>query len=99
MKGLVIFLLIVVGLSLFSFMAISSSTNNKNINQDSKNIQFKTFTSAVCETKNNLLYCKDVLFINCNGKLSKAGDIKECNGFKIDNKVTGFAVLENPKNI
>ena len=93
MKGLVVFLLILVVLSLFSFMAISSSTNNKNINQDSKNIQFKTFTSAVCETKTNLNYCRDELFVNCNGKISKSSEIKECNGFKIDNKVTGFAVL------
>ena len=99
MKGMVTFLLILAGLSLFSFMAISSSTNNKNINQDSKNIQFKTFTSAVCETKTNLNYCRDELFVNCSGKISKADDVKECNGFKIGNKVTGFAVLENPKNI
>ena len=95
MKGLVIFFLIFVGLSLFGFMAVISSTNNDDIKQDSKSIQFKTFTSAVCETENNLNYCRDELFVNCNGKISKSSEIKECNGFEIDNKVTGFAVLEN----
>ena len=94
MKGLVIFLLVLVGLSLFSFMAVSLSTNKDEIKQDSKSIEFKTFTSAVCEEKNNLKYCKDELFVNCNGKLSKASEIKECNEFKVDNQVTGFAVLE-----
>ena len=94
MKGLVIFLLVLVGLSLFSFMAVSSGTNKDEIKQDSKRIEFKTFTSAVCEEKNDLRYCRDVLFVNCNGKLSKASEIKECNEFKVDNQVTGFAVLE-----
>ena len=94
MKGLVIFLLVLVGLSLFSFMAVSLSTNKDEIKQDSKSIEFKTFTSAVCEEKNNLKYCKDELFVNCNGKLSEASEIKECNGFKVDNRVSGFAVFE-----
>jgi len=94
MRGSVIFLLVLVGLSLFSFMAVSSGTNKDEVKQDSKSIQFKTFTSAVCEEKNDLRYCMDVLFVNCNGKLSKASEIKECNEFKVDNQVTGFAVLE-----
>ena len=94
MKGLVIFFLIFVGLSLFGFMAVISSTNNDDIKQDSKSIQFRTFTSAVCETENNLNYCRDELFVNCSGKVSKAEDTKECNGFKVDSKVTGFAVFE-----
>ena len=93
MKGMVLFLLILVILSLFSFMAVSLSNDKKNLKENSKNFEFKTFTSAVCETKNNLNYCRDELFVNCNGKISKSSEIKECNGFKIDNKVTGFAVL------
>ena len=93
MKGLVIILLVLIGISLFSFMAVSSGTDKNEINQDPKRIQFRTFTSAVCEEKNDLRYCRDVLFVNCDGKLSEASEIKECNGFKIDNKVTGFAVF------
>jgi len=94
MRGMVIFLLVLAGLSLFSFMAVSSGTNKNEIKQDSKSIEFKTFTSAVCEEKNNLRYCRDVLFVNCNGETSKASEIKDCNGFKVDNRVSGFAVLE-----
>ena len=94
MRGSVIFLLVLVGLSLFSFMAVSSGTNKDEVKQDSKSIQFKTFTSAVCEEKNDLRYCMDVLFVNCNGKISKASEVQDCNGFRIDNKVTGFAVFE-----
>lgn len=94
MRGLVIFLLVLVGLSLFSFIAVSLGTNKNEIKQDSKSIEFRTFTSAVCEEKNDLRYCRDELFVNCNGKISKASEIKECNGFKVDNQVNGFAVLE-----
>jgi hypothetical protein len=95
MRGLVIFLLVLAGLSLFSFMAVNSGTNKDEIKQDSRSIQFKTFTSAVCEEKNDLRYCRDVLFVNCNGKISKASEVQDCNGFKPDDRVTGFAVFEN----
>ena len=94
MRGLVVFLLILAGLSLFSFMALSSGINKENIEQNSKDIQFKTFTSAVCEEKSGFVYCRDELFVNCNGKISRANEIGECNGFKINNEVVGFAVFE-----
>ena len=95
MRGMVIFLLILIGISLFSFIAVSSSTNKEGAEQDSKNIEFKTFTSAVCEHKGDLVYCSDELFVDCNGKISKADEVRECNGFKLNSQeVTGFAVFD-----
>ena len=89
MRGLVIVLSIII------FVSSCSSINSKTVysNKTGNDSKFKTFTMAVCENKNDLMYCKDELFVNCSGKISKANDIKECNGFKIENKVTGFAVL------
>lgn len=96
MKGGVAFLLALVSLSLFSLAAVSLGSK-ENFKESLQNISFKTFTSAVCENKNGLLYCKDEMFIDCNGKISKADEVQECNGFKIENKVTGFSVLEPSK--
>lgn len=48
----------------------------------------------MCEEKNDLFYCRDELFVNCNGKISNAADVAECNGFKIDNEISGFAVFD-----
>ena len=47
--------------------------------------------------------CKEEVFVNCNGNVSKASDIAECNGIKLDiPKATGFAVFEkgwkDPRN-
>tara|TARA_Y100000310_G_scaffold345846_1_gene471155 strand:+ start:47958 stop:48248 length:291 start_codon:yes stop_codon:yes gene_type:complete len=53
---------------------------------------FQTFTSAVCEENNGFVECKDELFVNCNGNISN--NIKECNGFSVMDKVSGFAVFE-----
>lgn len=92
MRGLAVFLSILVGLSLFSFIAVSSAYNKAD-NEENHNIQFKTFTSAVCENKNGLVHCRDEYFVNCNGKISKSSEIGECNGFKISGKVSGFAVF------
>ena len=103
MRGLVSVMLILVFLSLFSFMALSVSKEYDEFKESAKSFEFKTFTSAVCEEKSELVYCKDELFVNCNGKLSKAAEIKDCNGIKLDAfKVTGFAVFgddwEDPRN-
>lgn len=93
MRGLGLFVLVLIALSLFSF--ITFSVNNNYNTKKSSNFQFKTYTSAVCENKNNLLYCRDELFVNCNGKVSRAEEIKDCNGINLgSNKVTGFAVFE-----
>ena len=93
MRGLVVFLIVIVVLSSLSFLALSIKDNKIPL-KNSKNIEFRTFTSAVCESKNDLVNCRDELFVDCNGKISKADEIKECNGFELKNqKVTGFAVF------
>ena len=97
MRGLAVFLSILVGLSLFSFIALSSATN-KAESVEKTEIQFKTFTSAVCENKNGLVHCRDEYFVDCNGKISNSAEIEECNGFRISSKVSGFAVFEKEWN-
>ena len=95
MRGLVSVMVVLVFLSLFSFMALSVNREYNDFKESSTGFEFNTFTSAVCEGKNDLVYCKDELFVNCNGKISKAGEIAECNGVNIDSfKVTGSAVFE-----
>ena len=99
MRGLVIFVLILVGLLSFSFIVISA----KNVNdiktetlEKPKALEFSTFTTAVCEDKGNIVHCKDEFFVNCNGKVSKAVDVAECNGMKVEApKILGFAVFGN----
>ena len=97
MRWLVIFLLILVIMASFSFVTVSINSGIKDEKIEIKNpdyAEFKTFTSAVCEEKNEFVYCKDELFVNCNGKISKAGEIEECNGINLDGfKATGFAVF------
>ena len=92
MKAKIIFLSALVIMVSFSLI-----TSKKDFSPfyENKKIEFKTFTSAVCENKQNAIHCKDNVFVNCNGKLSKAADVSECNGIKMDiPKETGFAVFE-----
>jgi len=98
MRGLVlvfIILLAILSLSLvignIDFLNINKNKNDGQI----KNFEFKTFTSAVCEDNEEVVHCKDEVFANCNGKISKVIDIAECNGIKLDvPKANGFAVFE-----
>lgn len=98
MRGPVLILLIVIGVSFFAFVA--AAINNLNYEkietkEQNKELQFSTFTSAVCENRDNLIYCKDELFVNCNGEISKADGFAECNGIKMKfPEVNGFAVFE-----
>ena len=94
MRGLVIFLLIVLVIS--SFIVVANINNDRiNDNKKSEELKFSTFTSAVCENKERFVYCKDEVFVNCNGQISKAIDIAECNGIRLDvPEITGFAVFE-----
>ena len=93
MGGLVlVFISIAVGIVFFGFLA-ESMKEDSNKQQD-KGFEFSTFTSAVCENKSNAVYCKDELFVNCNGNISKATDVAECNGMSFDApRITGFAVF------
>lgn len=97
MGGLVVFLLMLAVIASFSFVAANINNSDKKIenNQNSKALEFSTFTSAVCENREDAVYCEDEVFVNCNGEISKAVDVTECNGFKVDvPKVTGFAVFD-----
>ena len=64
MRGLASVLLVLVLLSLFSFMAVSVSNNKTDVKEKPRNIEFKTFTSAVCDNSSELIKCKDELFVN-----------------------------------
>ena len=106
MRGLVIFLLVLVGMASLSFIAISAKSVNDiktQVTEEPKIFEFSTFTTAVCEDKGEVVHCKDEFFINCNGKVSKAVDVAECNGIKFEApKALGFAVFskewKDPRN-
>ncbi|MEK6828189.1 MAG: hypothetical protein AABX78_02460 [Nanoarchaeota archaeon] len=94
MRGFVIFLLVIAVMASFSFVAANISTDKKETKQETKEFEFNTFTSAVCDNSQDFVHCKDEVFVNCNGKVSKAADVAECNGIKLDvPKPTGFAVF------
>ncbi len=100
MRGSVIFLLMLVGIASFSFAALSANSEKT---ENTKLLEFITFTSAVCEAKEEVIHCKDEVFVNCNGNISKAADVAECDGIRIDvPKVDGFAVFDrgwkDPRN-
>jgi hypothetical protein len=87
-------LFVVIAIFSFSFAAVKI---NKEIHQEpiQSNFQLSTFTSAVCNENNGFVNCKDELFVDCNGKFSRADEIEGCNGFNLDkSKLTGFAVFE-----
>lgn len=90
MRGLVLFLAVLAVIGALSF-ADASIVKEKT---EPKITQFKTFTSAVCYNDGKATRCKDELFVNCNGQISKADEIAECNGLKLDAvKPTGSAVF------
>ena len=99
MRGLVLVLLIVVIVPSLSFLVLSINNDkiedkNTEIEEKSKILEFSTFTSAVCENREEVVHCKDEFFVNCNGEISKAVDVAECNGIKVDvPKALGFAVF------
>ena len=106
MRGLVVVLIAVIGILSFSFVAVSiNHADNKNTEakEKIKSFEFSTFTSAVCENKADIVHCRDEVFVNCSGKVSKAVDVQECNGIKLDvPQSTGFAVFgdnwKDPRN-
>ncbi len=98
MRGLVIFMLLLVVMASFSFVAANiyiNDTKTKEEIEESQIFEFSTFTSAVCENSEDVVHCKDEVFVNCDGKVSKAVDVAECNGVKLEvPKALGFAVFE-----
>lgn len=103
MRGLVIILLILVVIASFSFITYSANSEKTKAKEKSKQFEFSTFTSAVCEDKENFVHCRDEVFVNCDGKIAKANELSECNGIKVETpKILGFAVFEkewkDPRN-
>lgn len=95
MRGLVTFTLLLVLMASLSFVAANINNEKSQTKEKSKVFEFSTFTTAVCENKEEFVNCKDEVFVNCNGKISKAVDIAECNGIKLEvPKTLGFAVFE-----
>ncbi len=94
MRGLVLFLLILVAIVSFSVIALNVDFE-KEAKEEAKELEFSTYTSAVCEDIEDFVHCKDEVFVNCNGEISKVADVAECNGVKLNiSKVNGFAVFE-----
>ena len=79
MRGLVSVMMVLIFLSLFSFMALSVNKEYDDFKESSAGFDLKTFTSAVCDYSSDDVKCKDELFVNCNGKISKSGEIDKCN--------------------
>ncbi len=108
MGGLVLFLLTLAVMGLFYVAAsiengLFEITVAPNVKEANGEFEFSTFTSAVCEGKNDVVHCKDEVFVNCDGNISKLDDATECNGIKLDvPKATGDAVFgkewKDPRN-
>lgn len=93
MRGLVIVFALLAVIASFSFSTYSADNEKTEIKD--KQLEFSTFTSAVCEDNEDSVYCKDEIFVNCDGAISKASDVKECNGVKVEiPKALGFAVFD-----
>lgn len=94
MGGRALFLLTLAAIISFSFIAVNIDFK-KETDGESKGLEFATYTSAVCEDVKDFVHCKDEVFVNCNGEISKADDVAECNGIKLNtSQVIGFAVFE-----
>lgn len=90
-------LLLALAVLIVSCSLISEDINDGEIANDAPKIsKFNIFTSAVCESNGDFVNCKDEIFVNCSGKISKANDVAECEGIIIDlPKTTGLAVFGN----
>ena len=103
MRGFVLSLLVLAAIASFGFAAANINNQKTAVNEEFENAEFSAFTSAVCGGKGDFVQCRDEVFVNCGGKISKADDAAECNGIKLDlPKAAGFAVFEkgwkDPRN-
>ena len=95
MRGIVVFLLVLVVVISFSFLVTSIKNQNIENKEENKKFEFRTFTSAVCENKKEVVHWRDAVFVNCNGEILKVVDTAECNGIKLEvPKANGFAVFD-----
>ena len=96
MRGMVIFLTVLIVIASLSFAAASISNDKIAPKEQPKVIEFSTFTSAVCERGKDVVKCKDEFFVSCNGEITKAADVAECSGIKVDvPKELGLATFGN----
>ena len=99
MRGLVIFIGILVILASFSLVAANINSEKAETQGKSSIFEFSTFTSAVCKESDGFVHCKDEFFVNCDGQVSKVADAAECNGIKVEApKALGFAVFDKEWN-
>ena len=71
-------------------------------NMSKEKTEFKVFTKAVCEEKFQHIFCRDELFIKCNGKeyLVREQNLEnftDCKNIKLnlsDIKVTGHTTFQ-----
>ena len=83
-------------LLILALVALAFIDNDKKIptgyavkeNINAKNISFKVMTKAVCEEKSERVFCRDELFVSCNGKEyivfeNKSNEFIECDNLKI----------------
>ena len=91
-------------------LTLIDNTHNKNMptayavkeNLSKEKTDFKVFTKAVCEEKPNHIFCRDELFIKCNGKEyiikeNKLNNFTECKNIKLnlsEIKVTGHTTFK-----
>ncbi len=94
MRGLVIFLLILAVIGSFFVAANIKNPEKIETKQEPKIFEFSTFTTAVCNNKNDVVHCKDIVYVKCNGTISELEDAAECNGLKLYiPKASGVAVF------
>ena len=62
MRGFVIFLLVIAVMASFSFVAANISTDKKETKQETKEFEFNTFTSAVCDNSQDFVLLANILF-------------------------------------
>jgi len=103
MRGMVIFSLILVMLVSVSFLAVNINSD-VGAAEDLDVMEFSTFTSAVCNENEDNIFCKDEVFVNCNGEISKVIGAAECDGITISvSKATGYAYFDkdwvDPRNL
>jgi len=82
-----ILILVIIALSLIGKPATTAYAVKENPNIGE--IKFKVLTKAVCEEKSNHVFCRDELFVKCDGKEylvsnEPLNDMLECNDIKIN---------------
>ena len=83
MKAIIPIALMIILVAAISFAAVKMNDKEQITAPELKKFSLKTYTAAVCEDRENHIFCKDEFFVNCNGNVSIASEIAECEGVKI----------------